>query len=433
MKLRPRDLPTLWSVWWRVVLLGVTTIASYGFVLYSFGVFVVPIEEDTGWPTSALSAAFSLSLLGGGLGALVTGRVLDRVGSGPVMLSTLLAGSALLLVAADAESQSLFILSWGIGAGIISAGLFYNVTMAITARLFFDRRAQAFAVLTFIGGLASPIYFPLAGVLIDAVDWRDTIRIMVVILIALTLPTAVLVRGAAASLAGSGESDPADDGSDPVPGYTSLRQASRSREVLLMVGMFALAMSAFSALQVYHVPAMQAAGVSLTSATTIAGIRGFLSLPGRALLSPIAGRAGVPSALLVMYFAMAFGVGVLILAGSTVFIWIFAVITGLAFGTIAPLHGLYATEVFGERRIGTLMGAQSAIVALASAAGPLGIGVAVDGSDGYGLALGAIAAMFAAALGLLAIRPRRRDAGVTPDPAGDDASDARRSAATSGD
>ena len=200
-----------------------------------------------------------------------------------------------------------------------------------------------------------------------------------------------------------------------------------------MVGMFALALSAFSALQVYHVPAMQAAGVSLTSATTIAGIRGFLSLPGRALLSPIAGRAGVPSALLVMYFAMAFGVGVLILAGSTVFIWIFAVITGLAFGTIAPLHGLYATEVFGERRIGTLMGAQSAIVALASAAGPLGIGVAVDGSDGYGLALGAITAMFAAALGLLAIRPRRRDAGVTPDPAGDDASDARRSAATSGD
>ena len=59
----------------------------------------------------------------GGLGALLTGRVLDRVGSGPVMLVTLLAGSALLLVAAGAQSQTAFILSWGFGAGIISAVL----------------------------------------------------------------------------------------------------------------------------------------------------------------------------------------------------------------------------------------------------------------------------------------------------------------------
>ncbi len=235
-------------VWWRVVLLGVTTIVSYGFVLYSFGVFVVPLEEDTGWPTSALSAAFSLSLLGGGLGALVTGRALDRVGSGPVMLTTLLAGSTLLLVAAGAQRQSLFIISWGIGAGIISAGLFYNVTMAITARLFFERRAQAFAVLTFIGGLASPIYFPLAGLLIDAVGWRDTIRIMVVIMIVLTLPTTVLVRGAAAKGPNYTESDPGESGSNPDQGYASVRQAFHSREVLLMIGMFALAMSAFSAL-----------------------------------------------------------------------------------------------------------------------------------------------------------------------------------------
>ena len=412
MNLRPSDLPGLWIVWWRVVLLGVTTIVSYGFVLYSFGVFVVPIEEDTGWSTSALSAAFSLSLLGGGLGALVTGRVLDRVGSGPVMLGTLLVGSALLVVAAGAQSQNVFILSWGIGAGIVSAGLFYNVTMAITARLFFDRRAQAFAVLTFIGGLASPIYFPLAGALVDALGWRDTVRIMIAILVVLTLPTAALVRGAAAT-----RLDPADansaqaiEGSGPDRGYTSLREAFRTREVLQMVGMFALAMSAFSALQVYHVPAMQAAGVSLSTATTVAGVRGFLSLPGRALLSPIAGRAGVPRALLVMYFAMAVVVGILVLAGSMVLIWVFAVITGLAFGTIAPLHGLHATEVFGERRIGTLMGMQSAIVAVASAAGPLVIGVAVEGSDGYGLALGVIAALFAAALGLLLIRPRRRSA-----------------------
>ena len=309
-----RSAPDQWRVWWRVALLGVTTIVSYGFVLYSFGVFVVPIEEETGWGTGVVSAAFSLSLLGGGLGAIFAGRVLDKVGARPVMLVSLAAGSVLLLVAASAETAAVFIVAWGLGGGIISAGLFYNVTMAITARLFMDRRAQAFAVLTFVGGLASPIYFPLAGVLVDATGWRDTVRIMVVVLVIGTVPTAMLVRGAAATLANAVEGG-------PEAGYSSVRQAFRTREVVQMVAMFSLAMSAFSALQVYHVPAMQAAGVSLTAATTIAGVRGFLSLPGRALLSPITTRAGVPRAMLVMYAAMALGVGILILAGSTVFIW----------------------------------------------------------------------------------------------------------------
>ena len=405
-----RSAPDQWRVWWRVALLGVTTIVSYGFVLYAFGVFVVPIEEETGWTTGVVSAAFSLSLLGGGLGAIFAGRLLDKVGARPVMLVSLAAGSVLLLVAASAESAAVFILAWGLGGGIISAGLFYNVTMAITARLFMDRRAQAFAVLTFIGGLASPIYFPLAGVLVDATGWRDTVRIMVVVLVIGTVPTAMLVRGAAATLASSVEG-----GSEA--GYSSVRQAFRTREVVQMVAMFSLAMSAFSALQVYHVPAMQAAGVSLTAATTIAGVRGFLSLPGRALLSPITTRAGVPRAMLVMYAAMALGVGILILAGSTVFIWTFAVITGLAFGTIAPLHGLHAAAVFGERRIGTLMGAQTAVVAVASAAGPLLVGLTVDATDGYGVALAIIAIMFGLSLGLLVVRPRRsevREVAVDP-------------------
>ena len=175
MNLRPSDLPGLWIVWWRVVLLGVTTIVSYGFVLYSFGVFVVPIEEDTGWSTSATLGCVLAEPAG-----WWAGRAGDRSGarSGGQRAGdagTLLVGSALLVVAAGAQSQSVFILSWGIGAGIVSAGLFYNVTMAITARLFFDRRAQAFAGADIHRRLGEPDYFPLAGALVDALGWRDTV------------------------------------------------------------------------------------------------------------------------------------------------------------------------------------------------------------------------------------------------------------------
>ncbi len=73
---------------WRlpVTLLGVMTIGAYGLVLYAFGAFVGPIRDDTGWSNTVISSAFSLSALSGGLGAIATGRLLDRVGIRPVML-----------------------------------------------------------------------------------------------------------------------------------------------------------------------------------------------------------------------------------------------------------------------------------------------------------------------------------------------------------
>ena len=382
-------------LWWRVALLGLATIGAYGLVLYSFGVFIVPIKAETGWSDSALAGAFSLSILVSGVGAILTGRLLDRVGSGPVMMSSLSIGASLLLVAASAKTLSVFILAWGVGGGVIGAGFFYNVTMAITTRMFASNRAAAFAVLTLIGGLASPIYFPLAGFMVEELGWRSAMRGMIALLVLLTLPAALLIRG------GRSQRQSAAD-SRRVEGFLSVRQAFRTPEVRRMIAAFSLTLGALSAVQVYHVPAMQAAGLSLAAATTMAGIRGFLSLPGRAMLSPIVSYAGVRGAIVVMYGAMAVGSLALLMAGQFVFVCIFAVVTGLTFGTIAPLHALYAAEVFGERRIGTFLGVQQTVVGSAAALGPFLLGVTVDITGGYGLLLLASALVTCLAMWLLA-------------------------------
>ncbi|MFQ5956135.1 MAG: MFS transporter [Kiloniellales bacterium] len=412
-----RHAPAAWARWWPVVLLGWATIGAYGSAHYSFGVLIGPIHHETGWSTGALSAAYSLGTLIAGLGAAVAGQALDRFGSRPVLLGSLLAGSASLLAAAAAGSVPLFVVGWGLGGGIIGAGMFYHVTMAVTTRLYPIGRPQAFARLTFIGGLASPIYFPVTALLVELWGWRDAIRVLVVLLILTTLPAALCVRGAAAmgperadgtaaaSAVGAGSGGPA---SDPASEYTSVRQALGSREVVQMVVMFALAMMAFVALQVHHIPAMQATGLSLATASTLGAVRGLLSLPGRAFLSPLVGRFGLPGAISVAYLSMLLGVVALLAAGHISLVIVFAVVTGLAFGTLVPLHGLYAAEVFGERRIGTLMGAQTAVVSVAAAAGPLILGLSVDLTEGYTVALGLVVILFALATALLVTRPRRR-------------------------
>ncbi|MBA4181717.1 MAG: hypothetical protein C0506_14100 [Anaerolinea sp.] len=390
-----RRIRTTWMRWWTVYLLGILTVGSYGLVIYSFGVIIGPVHEATGWSIGSLAGSFTLSLLVGGACGPATGWMLDRYGSRPVLLGSLIAGSALLLVASSATSLAVFVAAWGLGGGIISAGLFYNVTMALTTRLFPADRVRAFAILTFVGGFAAVIYFPLAGLLIDLLEWRIALRVMVGLLALHVLPAALLISGGSAS---SAKTTGGRQG--------SVKDVFRSRDVLQMMAMFSLASMAFGAIQVYHVPAMTATGVSLGTATAIASARGLLSLPGRALMEPLVRKAGVVGSIGAAYALMAFGT--LPLAGNGDMVWLmtFVIVTGLVFGAISPLHGLYASEVFGERRIGTMMGVQSLIVSLVSATGPAILGLTVDATGGYRLAILLASGLFLGALALLVTRPR---------------------------
>ncbi len=382
--------------WWRVILLGILTVGSYGIAVYSFGVFIGPIHEDTGWSVGALSAAFTLSSLAGGVGAVGSGWLLDRVGGRPVMLGALAIGSVLLFAASYAQSADVFVIAWGAGGGIVSAGLFYNITMALTTRLFPGDRVRAFSILTFVGGFAAVFYFPFAGLLVDVMDWRVALRILLVLLALHVLPAALLVRGG-----GAAKGQPAKHGD-----RGNVLAAFRTPEVVVMISMFSLASMAFGATQVLHVPAMVAAGATLGTATAIASVRGLLSLPGRALMGPVVARLGVPGTMALVYVLMALGTLPLAAGGEIGWLLAFLLPTGLAFGAISPLHGLYAAEVYGERRIGTLMGIQSLIVSLVSATGPMLMGVTVDATGSYRLAIILSAALFGGALLLLLARPR---------------------------
>ncbi len=363
---------------WRlqVALLGLVTIGAYGLILYGFGAFVAPIRDDTGWSNAAISAAFSIATLVGGLVSLGTGRFLDRIGAQPVMVTTLVLGSALLVLSASADSAWQFVAAWGAGGAIASAGLFYNATMAVTARITTpSERPRAYTWLTVIGGLASPVAFPLAGAFVEAWGWRAAIRAMVAFMAVCTTPAIVAVSGDRRVLAG-----PADVG---VPGFADVRAALASPIVRRWLTASSAAMAGLVAVQVHHVGAIMATGVSIGLASTLAGIRGLLSLPGRAAAASITARVGVVNALRLTYAAMAVGTVTLVVAGAIAWVWVFVVVTGVAFGSVSPLQGLYAAELYGQRRIGTLLGMQQVVMGTASAVGPLLLGFTIDATGGY--------------------------------------------------
>ncbi len=189
--------------WWPVLLLGWATIGSYGVAFYSFGVLIEAIRLDTGWPRGAIAGAYSISVAVGAIASPLAGAALDRMGGRPVLIAATVVGGALLLAASFAEHLAVFAGAWGLGAGAVSAGAFYSVTMPLTARHYPADRAAAFALLTVVGGLSSPIYLPLVGAIVDAWGWRVGLRVLVI-----SLPITVLPAAAIAARVGMVEAGP---------------------------------------------------------------------------------------------------------------------------------------------------------------------------------------------------------------------------------
>ena len=403
-----------WRTWWPAVLLGVLTVGAYGLVLYGFGVISGPIQEEEGWSSGATNAAFMGSYLLGAAGSIVSGRVLDAIGPRPVLAVGLIGGTGLLIAASFAGSVWLFIPLWALGGAITIAGLFYNVTMPITARLYPHRQTAAMTVLVTTGGFSSVVFLPLTGLLTDELGWRWAVRILLALAAALVIPALLTVRKLPPVPADGAASNPGAGA--PRAGFSNVRDAVRSPEVLLMLAVVAVSSFGLGALLNHFVPAATAAGLSITAGGFLTGLRGFLSIPGRALIGPMAGLLGLRPALGVGYAVMLLGTLALIAAGPLFWIYVSAIIAGLVWGQTMPLQGLIASDIFGLRRIGTLMALQTAIGNVALAIGPFAAGLLYDALDDYTPVLIAIAvANFITLLLLIALaRFRRRTPAIQP-------------------
>lgn len=150
---------------------------------------------------------------------------------------------------------------------------------------------------------------------------------------------------------------------------------------------------------------MAAAGLSLTTAASFAGVRGFFQIPGRLLLRPLTRRFSTPAAIALCYagaasaalalFVATFGVSAYLVAAY------FCVLGGMSLGMLSPLNGLYQAEVFGDERLGTLSGVAVIVGSTAAALGGLMAGFLVQLTGGYEATLSTVAILYVVAVFLL--------------------------------
>jgi MFS family permease len=396
-------------VYWGWVLvwaLGVTTIVSYGTTQNIFSVLVVPMEQELGWSRALISGAFSLALLVTGLLGFPVGRLVDRRGARlPMTAGSLLGGAGLLAGALVRQPWHLYAVWSGVLAVAMALTL-YPVTFIVITNWFIRRRGSALALLTLLGGLASPIFIPLAGVLVERAGWRVTLVVFGLVQLVVALPVhALLVRRRPEDmgLLPDGEAAPIVQ---PAATGAPLGEALAAPPFWSLTAAFAMAWPAHTVVLTHQVAYMIGRGFDPVLAASLAGLLGVASLPGRYLLNRLSDRFSPQMLLAGCYAGQAAGVVLLALASNATLVWAYVAVYGAALGAMAPLRAATMADQFGRRAFGAITAASGVPVAVAGSIGPIAAGAMYDRMGSYGPALALTAGAFVVSAVTVALTPR---------------------------
>lgn len=349
-----------------VGVLSTVQIASWGVLYYAFAALQSSITHDTGWSSTAVTGAFSLSqFVSGGVGIWV-GRHLDAYGPRKVMTAASLVAIPGVAALALAPNLAVFYLGWVL-TGIAMAGTLYPPAFAALTHWGGSRRVRALTTLTLVAGLASTVFAPMAAVLDDALGWRQTYLVLLAGLVLITVP-----------LHWWGLNHPwrvphhdLDDESAAVIAPLSFAAVARSTQFVLLTLANALAALAVFAVVINLVPMLLEQGLSRNVAALALGLGGVGQVAGRLGYVPFAAATSVTGRGVIVLSAVAVATAALALAPPSAGpLIVLGMLLGLARGIYTLVQATAITDRWGAASYGTLNGILTAPALVGAASAP---------------------------------------------------------------
>jgi len=369
--------------------------------MFSLAVFLQPMTQDTGWSRAGVSAAMTLNFLAMGVAGFGWGALSDRHGPRPVVLAgSLLLGLGLAL-ASRATSETGFVLTYGLLVGVATGSFFAPMIAAVMS--WFDRH-QALAVsLVSVGvGVAPMTISPFAAWLVTQTDWRSAQLVIALIAWALLVPAALFVRPAPRAPAAAAA------GAAPAGG---VGEALRSPQFIVLALTYFACCATHSGPIFHNISYFVVCGVPPIAAVTVYSVEGLAGLGGRLALGVLADRLGAKRILVAGLLIQALAAGAFVFARRLDEFYAVAAVFGFAYGGVMPLYAVLARGYFGQRILGTVLGAATLVSTLGMALGPLGGGWIFDRFGSYAwLYIGSFALGLGAAAMALAFPPFARRA-----------------------
>jgi len=383
--------------WWVVAAGTFLYFLGIGSVFYGFSAFFNPMINEFGWSRAVTSGAYSLSRLEGGIEGPVVGWLIDKFGARKlVFIGVTLTGIGFMAMASVSNLWSLYLI-FGL---LVSMGYntgFYHATTTATANWFFRKRSRALSFITVGGGLGGAVIVPFLALIITNSGWRTASIVMGVLMLALGLPAAYIVRSKPEDkgLLPDGDQPRQESPATPEGAASSgvadeidftVKEALRTRAFWIFVGAMTLRACILSSLVVHQIPHLVDMGISYTAASACLGTMILISIPGRLVFGWLGDFVDKRLLLLAASLLQAVAIFVFIQASSLWMAYIFVVLFGIGYGGEIPLTLAFRGQLWGRKAFATLGGIAAAFYSVGTVAAPVLAGYLFDVSGSYSVA-----------------------------------------------
>src|SRR6218665_1953292 len=151
----------------QVLICGASVVTLSMGIRHGFGLWLLPITKERGWPRQSFALAIAIQNLSWGIVGIFVGMIADRFGAFRVLIGGALLYGLGLVGMALAPTPTWFALSAGILIGAAQAGTTYAVIYGVLGRqLAPERRSWAMGVAAAAGSFGQFLMVPVEGWLI---------------------------------------------------------------------------------------------------------------------------------------------------------------------------------------------------------------------------------------------------------------------------
>ncbi|MBI4638972.1 MAG: MFS transporter [Candidatus Rokubacteria bacterium] len=391
--------------WWVTLAFAFMVFLSTG-IRFTVGPFLKPIVADLGLDRAQFSLVISLSLFLYGAFMPFVGRLVDRLGARPVIVTgtLVLAGS----VAATGLVRNLWqlYLVYGVCVALGLAATGHVVASAVIARWFSRRRATALSVLGGASMAGMSLLVPAAMWLILTVGWRATYGVLGLVAFLVMMPVALwVVRESPESMGLTPDGLPPERlaAAGPAGERTDVSVAVQTLSFWQLGGGLFTCGFSMSLLSAHGVPMLTDHGYHPMLASWALGLLGGSSVGFAMALGAMADRFGRRPMLAWLYGARAlFFAGLFLIRDNPAALLVVVLCGGASMAGSLAMASALTADIFGRFSVGSVFGTIFLVHQAGAALGSWLAGFLFELTGGYGAAFTAasVLLLFAAALSL---------------------------------
>ena len=351
-----------------------------------FGLFLIPIATEFGWPRAGVSFVLLIIAIAGAIGYPIVGRLIDRYGARPVILTGNVLFAASVASVSLAEASRLQFYSAyaliGITAAIPSSVMFTKVIAG-----WFDQRRGLF--LGIAGGLGNGIGAALSPLfvyaLISSYGWRAGFQGIGAAIILIGFPVLyLLLRDPPRDVSRS-----ATEHLEKTAGFT-LAEALKTHTFWIILAAIALGAGCMTAIFAHVVPMLLDRGVPAGQATTVLATFSLVTAGWQIGMGYMLDRIPRPWIAAPFYLLALAGLILLESASSYPLLLLSGMLMGLGLGTEYGVLPYFLSRYFGTRHYGAISGSMYGVIVLTQGLTPFLMDIVFDVTGNYDIAIIAI-------------------------------------------